>query len=40
MNILRLAWRNVWRNYRRSGVTIFAMTVALVIELLYSGLAS
>ncbi|MBN2798154.1 MAG: ABC transporter permease [Deltaproteobacteria bacterium] len=38
MNIIKMAWRNVWRNYRRSSVTIVAMTLALVVELLYSGL--
>ena len=30
VNILKLAWRNVWRNSRRSGVTIAAMAIALV----------
>jgi putative ABC transport system permease protein len=36
--ILRLAWRNVWRNTRRSGVTLAAMTFALWVMVLYSGL--
>ena len=40
MNILKLAWRNVWRNGRRSSVTIAAMTLALVAEILYSGMVS
>lgn len=35
-----MAWRNVWRNWRRSGITIAAMTLALVVELLYSGLVT
>lgn len=38
MNVLRLAWRNVWRQRRRSLVTIGAMTFALWIMILYSGL--
>ena len=40
MNVLKMAWRNVWRNHRRSGITIAAMTLALVVELLYSGLVT
>lgn len=38
MNVFTLAWRNVWRNSRRSSITIAAMTLALWTELLYSGL--
>lgn len=38
MNVVKIAWRNVWRNKRRSGVTIAAMTLALLVEVLYSGL--
>lgn len=33
-----MAWRNVWRNSRRTWVTIAAMALALFVELLYSGL--
>ena len=33
-----MAWRNVWRNRRRSVVTISAMTLALWVLVLYSGL--
>lgn len=33
-----MAWRNVWRNRRRSLVTIAAMILALWVELLYAGL--
>ncbi|MCA9567717.1 MAG: ABC transporter permease [Myxococcales bacterium] len=38
MNIGRMAWRNVWRNPRRSGVTIAAMAFALWVMVLYAGL--
>lgn len=38
MNLLKMAWRNVWRNSRRSFITIAAMTLALWAELVYSGL--
>jgi ABC-type lipoprotein release transport system permease subunit len=38
MNIFKMAWRNVWRNKRRTIVTIAAMTLALMVEVLYSGL--
>jgi ABC-type lipoprotein release transport system permease subunit len=32
-----MAWRNVGRNRRRSGVTVAAMCLALVVMILYSG---
>lgn len=38
MDIGRMAWRNVWRNPRRSGVTILAMAFALWVMVLYAGL--
>lgn len=38
MNLLSMSWRNVWRNSRRSTVTIAAMTFALWVLVLYSGL--
>ncbi|MCB9665552.1 MAG: ABC transporter permease [Alphaproteobacteria bacterium] len=38
MTLLRIAWRNVWRNSRRSLVTIAAMAFALWTTILYSGL--
>ncbi len=38
MGIIRMAWRNVGRNRRRTGVTVAAMTVALVFCILISGL--
>jgi ABC-type lipoprotein release transport system permease subunit len=33
-----MAWRNVWRNRRRSLVTIGAMSLALLVMILYAGL--
>jgi len=38
MSVWKMAWRNVWRSKRRSMVTIGAMTFALVVEILYTGL--
>ena len=38
MKLFKIAWRNVWRNKRRSIVTIAAMAFALFFELLYAGL--
>jgi len=38
MSLFKMAWRNVWRNPRRSVVTIAAMTLALWTMILYSGL--
>lgn len=38
MNTFSLAWRNVWRNGRRSGITIAAMSLALLSMLVYSAL--
>jgi putative ABC transport system permease protein len=35
---LQLAWRNVWRNTRRSVVTIAATSLALFVMIVYSGL--
>ncbi|MDJ0766124.1 MAG: ABC transporter permease [Myxococcota bacterium] len=40
MNTLALAWRNVWRNKRRTVVTVSAMTLALTAMILYSGLVN
>jgi putative ABC transport system permease protein len=40
MSVFKMAWRNVWRNQRRSIVTIAAMTLALCVEILYSGLVT
>jgi len=33
-----MAWRNVWRNRRRSLVTVAAMSLALLTMILYTGL--
>jgi putative ABC transport system permease protein len=38
MDDLKLAWRNVWRNARRSVVTIAATSLALCVMIIYSGL--
>jgi ABC-type lipoprotein release transport system permease subunit len=38
MDTLRMGWRNIWRNRRRTGVTVAAMTLALFTMVMYSGL--
>jgi putative ABC transport system permease protein len=38
VSLFSMAWRNVWRNTRRSGVTIAAMSLGLWVMVLYSGL--
>ncbi len=38
MNVYTMAWRNVWRNRRRSVVNIAAMTLSLCVLVLYSGM--
>ncbi|MBN2716341.1 MAG: ABC transporter permease [Deltaproteobacteria bacterium] len=37
MNTFKLAWRNVWRNARRSIVTVIAMALALFAMVQYAG---
>ena len=38
MGILKMAWRNLWRHSRRTIVTVAAMTLALFVLILYTGL--
>ncbi len=38
MSIVKIAWRNVWRNQRRTLITVAAMSLALTVMILYSGL--
>jgi ABC-type lipoprotein release transport system permease subunit len=38
MSIGKMAWRNLWRNPRRSLVTLATMTVALSALVIFSGL--
>jgi putative ABC transport system permease protein len=38
MGILKMAWRNLWRHGRRTVVTVAAMTLALFVLILYTGL--
>ncbi|MFH2003920.1 MAG: ABC transporter permease, partial [Bacteroidota bacterium] len=36
--LIKLAWRNVWRNKRRSLLTIFAVTFAAMISIVMRGM--
>ena len=38
MKVLRLAWRGIWRNRRRTGVTIAATSFGLLVMILYAAI--
>ena len=38
MGILRLAWRNIWRNTRRTAVTVAAMALSLAVTIVYAAM--
>jgi ABC-type lipoprotein release transport system permease subunit len=38
MQLIKMAWRNIWRNSRRTGVTIAAMTLALFLLVIWTSL--
>ena len=40
MNVFKMAWRNIWRNTRRSVVSIAAMAFALFVLVQYGGLVN
>lgn len=40
MDLARMAWRNLWRNGRRTVVTVGAMTFGLWVMILYAGLVT
>jgi ABC-type lipoprotein release transport system permease subunit len=40
MSVWKMAWRNVWRNRRRTLATVGAMTLALLVMILYSGVVA
>ena len=39
MSVFKMAWRNIWRNRRRTIVTVAAMSLALLAMICYSGFA-
>lgn len=40
MGTIKMAWRNIWRNQRRTSVTVAAMTLAVFITIGYSAMIS
>jgi ABC-type lipoprotein release transport system permease subunit len=40
MKLSKMAWRNLWRNRRRTLVTVSAMTLALGVMICYSGIVA
>ncbi|MEW5851772.1 MAG: FtsX-like permease family protein [Myxococcota bacterium] len=38
MGTFRLAWRNIWRHKRRTGITLAALSLALVFTVLYGSM--
>ncbi|MDF1562051.1 MAG: ABC transporter permease [Deltaproteobacteria bacterium] len=40
MSTFKMAWRNIWRNKRRTLVTVAAMTIAVFITIGYSGMVA
>src|SRR3989304_2335534 len=35
---VRLAWRNIWRHRRRTGIVVIAMSLGLALMMIYDGL--
>ena len=35
---LKLAWRNMWRNWRRTSIAVVAIVLGVILLLLFDGL--